>query len=183
MKVIGIVGMPGSGKGEFSLQASETGIPVVVMGDVIRDEVKKAGLPPVDESMGIVARSLREKYGMAAIAKVCIPVIDRLDSDLVLIDGIRGDAEVKEFASYYPDFTLIAIESSPETRLSRLSVRGRSDDLSDMGELISRDDRESSFGLKKAMELASVRISNEGNLDMFKQCVRDTLRKIGEKRV
>ena len=59
MKVIGIVGMPGSGKGEFSAVADELGIPVVVMGDVIREEVKKEGLPPVDASMGVIARRLR----------------------------------------------------------------------------------------------------------------------------
>ncbi len=46
MKVIGIVGMPASGKGEASRIARDLGIPVVVMGDAIRERVKEAGLPP-----------------------------------------------------------------------------------------------------------------------------------------
>ncbi|HQC34822.1 MAG TPA: AAA family ATPase, partial [Methanoculleus sp.] len=45
MKVIGIVGMPASGKGEVSRIARDLGIPVVVMGDAIREKVKEAGLP------------------------------------------------------------------------------------------------------------------------------------------
>ena len=40
MKVIGIVGMPASGKGEVSRIARDLGIPVVVMGDAIREKVK-----------------------------------------------------------------------------------------------------------------------------------------------
>jgi len=107
MKVLAVVGMPGSGKGEFSAIAREMGIPVVVMGDVIREEVKNQGLPPTDESMGIVARALREKHGMAAIAHVCIPVITRQRADVVLVDGIRGDAEVTLFSETFPEFSCL----------------------------------------------------------------------------
>jgi dephospho-CoA kinase len=175
MKVLGIVGMPGSGKGEFSSVAASMGIPVVVMGDVIRSEVQKAGLPPVDSSMGVVAKQLRHEHGMAAIAKVCIPVIESYQADLVLIDGIRGDAEVSEFAARFPGFTLIAIDSPAESRFGRLQSRARSDDLTDIRDLSARDDRESSFGLRKAMEMATLRISNTGSLDEFRQIVRSTL--------
>nr|WP_319538399.1 dephospho-CoA kinase [uncultured Methanospirillum sp.] len=178
MKVIGIVGMPGSGKGEFSAVSAELGIPVVVMGDVIREEVKKEGLPPVDANMGVVARRLREQYGMAAIAHVCIPVIESQNSPMVLIDGIRGDAEVREFAEHFPDFILIAIDSSLETRFERLKVRGRSDDLNDISELSSRDERESSFGLREAMNLATMRVENTGTLTEYQKTVRSTLEQI-----
>ncbi|HWQ66764.1 MAG TPA: AAA family ATPase [Methanospirillum sp.] len=181
MKVIGIVGMPGSGKGEFSAVAKELGIPVVVMGDVIRSEVEKAGLPPVDASMGIVARRLREELGMAAIAIVCIPVIEAQEGDTILIDGIRGDAEVKEFSERFPEFTLIAIDSSLETRFSRLSARGRSDDLATLSELISRDERESSFGLVSAMNLATIRVENNGALEEYREKVQKNLSTISRR--
>ncbi|MDD1727529.1 MAG: flagellar hook-basal body complex protein FliE [Methanospirillum sp.] len=178
MKVIGIVGMPGSGKGEFSSISAQMGIPVVVMGDVIREEVKKEGLPPVDASMGIVARRLRETYGMAAIAHVCIPVIESQHAPVVLIDGIRGDAEVREFSGHFLDFILIAIESPLETRFTRLTIRGRSDDLQNISELTARDERESSFGLRAAMDLASIRVMNMGTLEEYRMSVRSTLEKI-----
>ena len=44
MKVIGVVGLPASGKGEFSKIAAGMGIPVIVMGDMIRKAVSEAGL-------------------------------------------------------------------------------------------------------------------------------------------
>ncbi|NLO77930.1 MAG: AAA family ATPase [Methanomicrobiales archaeon] len=43
MKVIGVVGLPGSGKGEFSRIAGEFEIPVIVMGDSIREYVRTSG--------------------------------------------------------------------------------------------------------------------------------------------
>ena len=45
MKVIGVVGLPASGKGEFSKIAAEWE-PVIVMGDMIRNAVKRKGLSP-----------------------------------------------------------------------------------------------------------------------------------------
>ena len=116
MKVIAVVGMPGSGKGEFSAIAQDMGIPVVVMGDVIREEVKKQGLPPTDESMGIVARALREKHGMAAIAHVCVPVIMRQEADLVLVDG--SEEMPRSYCS------LNHSQNSPLSQLRRRSGHG-----------------------------------------------------------
>ena len=65
---MGVVGFPASGKGEFSKIAQAMGIPVIVMGDVIREEVKKAGLPLTDENLGRTANLLRATGGMDAVA-------------------------------------------------------------------------------------------------------------------
>ncbi|MCL2460105.1 MAG: flagellar hook-basal body complex protein FliE [Euryarchaeota archaeon] len=175
MKVLGIVGLPGSGKGEFSKIADQMGIPVVVMGDVIREEVRKAGLPPTDESMGMISKALREKHGMAAIAITCIPVVECLQSDLVLIDGLRGDAEVRVLQEHFPNFVLIAITAPDEMRFSRLCDRGRSDDLSSISELYERDARETSFGLLNAMDMADLMLENATDIEAFKQSVISTL--------
>ncbi len=178
MKVLGIVGMPGSGKGEFSAIAASLGIPVVVMGDVIREQVMKAGLAAVDENMGIVARRLREEHGMAAIAGFCIPHIRVRTEPVVLVDGIRGDAEVGLFTETFPGFTLIAIDAPIEIRLSRLRGRGRSDDLLTMEALAARDERESSFGLKRAIEMAAIHIPNDAGLEVFRAAVTRLIRQM-----
>ena len=41
MKVIGVTGLPGSGKSVVSRIAKKLDIPIVRMGDVIREEAKK----------------------------------------------------------------------------------------------------------------------------------------------
>ena len=75
MKVIGVVGMPASGKGEFARIASGMGIPVIVMGDMIRKAVKEAGLEPNDANFGATATRLRAERGMDAIGQLCVPEV------------------------------------------------------------------------------------------------------------
>ncbi|WP_332450532.1 dephospho-CoA kinase [Methanoculleus sp.] len=180
MKVIGIVGMPASGKGEVSKIARDLGIPVVVMGDAIRERVKEAGLPLTDANLGAVAGRLRADLGMDAIARITIPAIEATAAPVVLVDGIRGDYEVTAFREHFAGFTLIGIVSSFETRYRRLTNRGRSDDSLTPEELQARDERELGWGLGRALEEADYRIANEGALDEFTTEARSLLRRLGE---
>lgn len=178
MKVIGVVGLPASGKGEFAKIAAAEGVPVVVMGDMIRRAVADAGLPPTDASMGLVANRLRAERGMDAIAQLCIPVIREQDAPLVLVDGIRGDAEIRLFKREFPDFHVIAIDTAFEKRLERLKGRGRSDDTTTAETLSARDERECGWGLSAALALADHRVNNDGDLAMFTGAVKDLLRRL-----
>jgi len=179
MKVIGVVGLPASGKGEFSKIAEAMGIPVVVMGDVIRNTVKKAGLAPTDANLGAMANQLREERGMDAIAQLCITAIKEQHAPLVLVDGIRGDSEVQVFRQHFPEFVLIGIDSSFATRLQRLGTRGRSDDVGSADALRLRDERERSWGLCEALRLADIHITNDGQIEDYTKKVQALLKKEG----
>ena len=167
MKVIGVVGLPASGKGEFAKIMAGQGVPVIVMGDMIRRAVAESGLPPTDANMGAVANRLRAEHGMDAIARLCIPELHRQNAPVVLVDGIRGDAEVRLFRKEFPDFRLIAIDTSFHKRLERLKSRGRSDDTTTAETLRNRDERERGWGLNNALLLADFRLNNDGDLDAF----------------
>ena len=179
MKVIGVVGLPASGKGEFSKIAAGMGIPVIVMGDMIRRAVSEAGLEPNDTNFGATANRLRKEGGMDAIAKLCIPEIQKHTTPLVLIDGIRGDAEVALFRHHFSGFVLISIDSSFENRLARIAARARSDDFTSADALRNRDERETRWGLLNALGSADRHISNEGTLDEFSRAVRALLEQTG----
>ncbi len=175
MRLIGVVGLPGSGKGEFSRCAAGLGIPVLVMGDVIRRVAAERGLPPDDAVLGGISAELREVYGRGAIARLMLPEIQDLDAPVVLIDGIRSDAEVDEFRRAFPEFVLIGVRSSFETRRRRLRGRGRSDDLVDAEALRRRDERELGWGLGTALAGAERTVENEGSLAAFCTEVRALL--------
>jgi dephospho-CoA kinase len=179
MNVIGVVGLPASGKGEFSKIAAAMGIPVIVMGDMIRRAVNEAGLEPNDTNFGATATRLRAEKGMDAIAKLCIPEILKQSASLVLVDGIRGDSEVALFRRHFSGFVLVSIDSSFENRLARIAARARSDDFTSAGALRNRDEREQKWGLLNALESADLHISNEGTLEEFTRAVRALLEKIG----
>jgi dephospho-CoA kinase len=179
VKVIGVVGLPASGKGEFSKIAAATGIPVIVMGDVIRNAVKNAGCAPTDTNLGAMANRLRAERGMDAIARLCVPEILSQAAPIVLVDGIRGDAEVSAFRSMFPGFTLIGIDSSFETRLARIQARGRSDDFASADDLLRRDTRELGWGLGNALLDADIHLDNNGTLAEFAAAVRCLLASLG----
>ncbi len=179
MKVVGVVGMPASGKGEFSRIAAGMGIPVIVMGDMIRKAIQEAGLEPNDTNFGAMANQLRNEHGMDAIARLCIPEIQKLPAPLVLVDGIRGDSEVALFRKHFPGFTLISIESSFDNRLTRIRMRARSDDFMTADELRARDARELNWGLDKALNGADISLMNDGSLEEFGIKVHNLLAKLG----
>ena len=174
MRVIGTVGLPGSGKGEAAEVARERGVPVVTMGDVIREECRDRGLDPATDH-GTVAKALREENGPAAIAERSLPLIreELEDSDAVLVDGIRSDVEVDAFEEAFgEDFVLVSIEAPFEVRAERVEERGRDKGEEEGGEsLEARDERELGFGMGEAMERADVRIDNTGSLESFRRTV------------
>ncbi|MDT8357060.1 MAG: AAA family ATPase [Methanomicrobiaceae archaeon] len=175
MKVIGVVGLPASGKGEVSEVAKKIGVPVVVMGDAIRRACAEKGIPPTDENLGAMATRLRQELGRDIIARLTIPEIESAGGEVVLVDGIRSEAEVRAFRDHFADFLLIGIESSFDDRFERLRSRRRSDDPASREELELRDSRELGWGLGNALRMADITIRNERSLSMFREKVRNVL--------
>jgi len=178
MTVIGTVGLPGSGKSEAAAVAADLDIPVVTMGDVIREECRDRGLDPATHH-GEVAQALREENGPGAIADRSLPIIEEelTDSDTVVVDGIRSDVEVDRFEDAFgEDFLLVSIEAPFDTRAERLDLRGRDASAEEGGEsLEARDERELGFGMGEAMERADLTIENTGTLEGFHDCIRSLL--------
>jgi len=179
MTVIGIVGLPGSGKSEAANVAADMGVPVVTMGDVIRAECRERGLDPASDH-GTVAKALREEDGPAAIAERSLPMIEsELDEEpAVVVDGIRSDEEVRTFREAFGEsFLLVAIDAPFELRAERLDLRGRDAGADDGGEsLADRDERELGFGMGEAMEMADLAIENTETLAAFQRNIRTLLR-------
>jgi dephospho-CoA kinase len=166
---VGIAGMPGAGKGVFRRAVQKLDYPFVVMGDEVREEVKRRNLKPTPENMGKTMLNLREKEGPATIAKRCIPKIENQNHKIVFIDGIRSLIEVQEFKYHFPDFMLLAINASPKTRYKRLFRRKRSDDPTDWDTFMERDLRELGVGMGSVIAEADYMIVNEGSITQLKQ--------------
>jgi dephospho-CoA kinase len=179
--VLGLVGMAGAGKSVVVEVAKESGYGVVVMGDVVREEAGRRGLMPSPENLGKIMLDLRQKEGNSIIAKRSIPKIEKAKEQKVIVDGIRSLSEVEEFKKHFPKFTLIAIQSSPETRFKRLYRRQRSDDPKNWKIFHERDTRELSVGLGEAITMAEYKIVNEGEKAVVKEKVKEILKKVEEK--
>ncbi|ERH09921.1 MAG: hypothetical protein J07HX64_01686 [halophilic archaeon J07HX64] len=176
--VVGIVGLPGSGKSEAATVAEELDVPVVTMGDVIRAACRERDLDPATHH-GQVAQQLRAENGPAAIAEASLPSIEDglADAGVVVVDGIRSEVEVERFETAFGDaFTLVSVETPFETRAERLDLRNRDADSNEGGEsLAERDEREREFGMGEAMDRAGLTLENTGSLERFHDEVRKLL--------
>ncbi len=179
MNVYGTVGLPGSGKGEAANVAAAAGVPVVVMGDVVREECRRRGLDPA-EHHGRMAGTLREEEGDDAIAARTLPLIREAaadgDGDAVLVDGLRSTVELERFREAFgDDFTLVAVHAPFELRAERLDDRGRDASDASLEALRERDEREIALGLGETLECADVEVDNTGTLEAFRTRIREVL--------
>ncbi len=166
MLLIGITGMPGAGKSAIFKVAEMLNIPIIAMGDVVREETIKEGLKLTPENVGKTAIKLREKYGNEAVAVVCLEKINKefKNRDIVIVEGIRSLYELNYFRKNYP-LVLIGIHSSPLTRYNRIKERKREDDSSDWNIFIERDLRELNFGIGNVIALSDFMVINEDSYD------------------
>ena len=185
MNVIGVTGMPGSGKSVVSRVADSLGMKVVRMGDVIRNEAQKR-----NETPGKVAVELRQEYGEFVVAERCVEFIknfstgdegssnkvQKVKSPVFLIEGIRSPWEVQIFKKNFPNFKVIAIHSAPKTRYIRLKKRMRSDDSTETKEAQKRDQRELKFGIGEVIASADFMVVNESAKGKLKNTVRGILK-------
>lgn len=177
MKVIGVSGMPGSGKGVVSRLAKKYGFKIIIMGDVIREEALKR-----KEDVGETAVDLRREYGPQVVAKICIEKIQKKSnlesaSNKYLIEGIRSPHEVELFQEKFPEFSLISVFSKTKTRFRRISKRKRFDDSDLFLEFKKRDQRELGFGIGTVIATSDYLIVNEGPLWKFKREIKKILEK------
>ena len=178
IQVLAFVGAPAAGKTEAASVAKTLGIPIITMGDVVRAELRRRGLPLSDENAGTIASELRAQEGMDAIAKRCIPHIRAIAGKkaVIVIDGIRGISEVETFKKEFgTDFTLVRVDAPLNLRYERIKTRGRGDDSLSIEEFKTREERENEWGLGEAMKNADKVITNTDSRELFKEQIEEIL--------
>ena len=175
MKLIVTVGMPGSGKDELVEVAHSLGLATLKMGDLVRDETRRRGLPLNNANVARIANEEREKHGAGIWAQKALP---KLTETKMLVDGARSDSEVTVFRHNFGDLFVLGIYSSPESRYDRMERRGRGDDGQGLQEFFDRDRRELKWGIGNAFALADGMLVNEGSLDEFRRSARAMIEKI-----
>ncbi|MGB6500018.1 MAG: AAA family ATPase [Thermoplasmata archaeon] len=175
MKLIVTVGMPGSGKDELVAVARTMGLATLKMGDLVRDETRRRGLPVTNANVARIASEEREKHGAGVWAQRALP---KLIETRMLVDGCRSDTEVTVFRHNFGDLFVLGIFASPETRHSRMASRSRADDGGGLQEFFDRDRRELKWGIGSAFALADGMLVNEGTLEEFRREGRATLERV-----
>ena len=175
MQVMGISGMPGSGKASVSELASKKGAIIVSMGDIIREEAKKRGEPTKETAV-----NLRKEFGDDIVSELTIEKNKKLDEDkLIVVEGIRSHHEVEMFKENFDNFFILSIFANPEIRFERLLKRKREDDSDDWEGFQKRDFTELGFGLGYVIALSDRIIVNESDMESYEKKINEFLEEIG----
>ena len=152
--------MPGAGKSTIAEGLKPRGYDVINMGNAVREEAKKRNVEPTRTNLGKLMLELREKNGPGAVAEL-ISQIESSSSNVILIDGIRSNEEIKVLRKF-GSVKLLAIHASTNTRFEFLQKRGRSDDPQTKEHFEERDNRELGVGISNSIALSDDAISNTG---------------------
>ena len=177
MQVMGISGMPGSGKSIVSDMAQEKGAIIISMGDIIREEAKKRG-----ESTKETAQNLRKEFGDYIVSELTIEKIKKLseteEDNLIMIEGIRSHHEVEMFKENFENFIILSIFANPTLRFERLKKRMREDDSQDYEGFQQRDYNELNFGIGNVISLSDKLIINESDIESFESKISEFFEEI-----
>jgi dephospho-CoA kinase len=173
--IIGLTGMPGAGKTTVANYLSQKGIPLLIMGDVVREVAENDGLEPTSDNLAKLMLRLRKRNGPEAVAHLVVNKIKLMKKEdkqlsVVIVDGIRSMAEVRVLRRI-GSVKLLAIHGSTLTRYTHVRKRGRSDAPFNIGEFDKRDKIEMDVGISNAIALADETISNN-DISISELCQR-----------
>lgn len=157
--IVCLTGMPGAGKSTIAEGLKAKKYNVINMGNAVRAEAKKRNLESTSSNLGKLMLELREKNGQGAVAELILPEIENSDSNVIVIDGIRSNAELDVLRNF-GTVKILAIHASTDTRFDFLQQRGRSDDPQSRETFEERDTRELGVGISNSIALADETISN-----------------------
>lgn len=172
MKLICVTGMRGSGKTVLGEVAKSAGYHIYEMRSVVADMMHEENIPVNDKNIREYAKSIREQFGKEIVAKKIVEQVlaDKRDRGVIVIVGIRGMYEIREFREAFGEknVILIAIHSPPKMRYERVMKREtRLDDQKSYEEFLWSDEMELGYGMSKAIALADKMIVNDGTLEEF----------------
>ncbi len=123
--VLILTGLPGCGKTTASDFFRKNNIQVFRMGDLTDKYLVKSGLLQTSDNEGRIRNDLRKRFGEEIYA---IKTVDQIEKygckkKIIVIEGMKSEAEFKYFKKKLNDIQIIYIKSRKEIRYKRLLKR------------------------------------------------------------
>ena len=169
MKVIGITGTIGAGKGtivDYLMQ--HKGFDHFSVRGYLTREIEKRGMPLNRDSMVYVANELRTKHSPAFIIRELYREALLSGKDCV-IESLRAPGEVEALREV-EYFKLLAVDADPRLRYERILKRASETDHIDYETFVANEAREmtssdpASQNLKRCIEMADRVLWNNGTI-------------------
>jgi len=138
---------------------------------ILRDVLNRINVPISRDTLQRVSTVLRANFGEDLLAKAIASDASSLDSEIVVIDGVRRPTDIEHLVRL-PNFFLIKIDADPELRYKRLVERNENegDDKKTFDQFLKDHKSEADSLVPQVMLTAKYSIDNNGSLnDLYKQ--------------
>jgi len=152
IKIIGLTGKNGSGKGEAAAFFQKKGYTYFSLSDLIREELINRNKEPTRNNLIKMGNYLRKSLGADILARL---VIKSVKTNAV-IDSIRNPKEIK-YLRKQRHFILLSINCPIAIRYDRVKKRTRDESASTLQEFVNKESEE---------------ITNQENLQQIQNCVK-----------
>lgn len=147
--IIGIVGLPGSGKTTAAKYLESKGFTRVTLSEFIKEEVAKAGITNYTrEILQDYGNKMREQFGPQVLAQLALEKVKTDGISKAVIDGIRNIHEVAALETEN-NFHLVGILAKPSVRYQRLLKAKGKVWVGSFEEFLQQEKRENSLGSQK----------------------------------
>jgi dephospho-CoA kinase len=133
---------------------------------MLRDVLDRLYLEQNRENMQKLSTVIRRNFGEDSLAKVIYEDLSKLNSEVMVLDGVRRLADIK-YLKELPGFKLAYIETDIKKRYERISKRGENtDDLQkSFKEFKKEHEGEAESQIKDLKNWADFFIDNNGTFD------------------
>jgi dephospho-CoA kinase len=132
----------------------------------LRDVLKRLDIDVSRENLQKLSTILRSGFGEDLLAKVIATDASKLNSDIVIVDGVRRMADIK-YLKDLPNFYLIKVEVDAKLRYERMKNRNENvgDKDKTFEQFLNDQNNEAEKGIPEVMNFAKLSIENNGTLD------------------
>ena len=182
LMIIGVTGTFAAGKGEIVNILVEKGFKHYSVRGFLEEELRGRGLSLDRDNMINLANELRERFGPSYLAEKLYELAQR-DGEDVVIESLRNPGEITALRAK-GKFYLMAVDADPQARYNRLPNRGSSTDSVSFEKFMEQETREmesndpNKQNLKKCIEMAEIRLDNNGSMDELRVKVESVLDEI-----
>jgi len=161
--IIGLIGRMGSGKGFVGDYLCENyNASRHTISDILADILNRLHLTVTREHLQKLGASLRSGLGYDVIINALKGDIEKDNSNIIIIDGIRYMNEV-EMLRTFENNLLLSIDAKPELRYDRCVLRGEKGEARiTFEEFLGNENSETEQHISEVMKEADYTINNDG---------------------
>lgn len=176
--VIGVVGEKGSGKGTFAdifrVACPGQRIATVRFSDILRETLAAWAIPESRANLQTLAMAMVGVFGTDALANAVIARVNRMDAEVVILDGIRRKPELALLRQFSAQ-ALVYVTASPDVRFDRLRKRRENIGEGTMSyeQFLAEERAATEVEIPEIGAQANARIVNDAGMSEYEAAVRN----------